>query len=79
MDLLNKLRTIAEDYAKKNEDEKYKIIKAILSEDNCFFKISPETALNILEDLGFKKEEGKEIYKHLISPESYLGTFKKVK
>ena len=53
------------------EKEKLETIKKILEEDTCFFKIDCDTAFSILRDLGFSKEESKEIYKELISSKYY--------
>lgn len=77
MDLLSKLRKIANDCAKKNGEEKYKIIVELLSMDDCFFHISFETAISILGDLGFSDEEAKSIYKELIGYRSYEDTSKR--
>lgn len=53
------------------EKEKIEIIKKLLEEDACFYKIDSDTALSILRDLGFSKEKSKEIYKELISSKYY--------
>ena len=53
------------------EKEKFETIKMILEEDECFFKMDCDTAFSILEDLGFSKEQSKEIYKELISSKHY--------
>lgn len=47
------------------------IIKKILVDDQCFFKLDATTAYNILLDLGFSKEESISIYKELISSKNY--------
>lgn len=53
------------------EKEKLEIIKKILEDDNCFFKMDSGIALSILFDLGLSKEESKKIYKELLSGKYY--------
>lgn len=69
--MLSKLRNIVNIFLERElsskEKEKYELIKTILSEDDCFFKIDADTACNIIKDLGFNKEETIEIYKELIN------------
>lgn len=54
--------------------EKYKLIKEILTEDDCFFHIKKDTAYTILEDLDFLKKEIPSIYEKLIAPDVYAKT-----
>lgn len=52
-----------------NDEEKLNkqlLIKRILSENNCFLKISIETAYSILNDLQVDKNKIKEVYNELI-------------
>lgn len=51
-----------------NEEElkKYQVIKKILSDDKCFFKMDIEYAYSILRDLGIPEEELKKYYSELI-------------
>ena len=42
------------------------LIKRILGENNCFLKISIETAYSILSDLQVDKSKIKEVYNELI-------------
>lgn len=46
---------------------KYGIIKKLLSDDKCFFKISFEDAYSILIDLGYDENEALDVYKKLVS------------
>ena len=46
--------------------EKQLLIRKILSDKDCFFKISIETAYSILRDLGIRKDKLKEVYSELI-------------
>ena len=50
---------------------KQSLIKKILSDDKCFFKISYEDAFNILNDLGYNDSDAMNIYKILLSPKEY--------
>lgn len=50
---------------------RYGIIKKLLSDDKCFFKISFEDAYNILIDLGYSENDAIDVYKKLVSPEEF--------
>lgn len=50
---------------------KQSVIKRLLSDDKCFFKISYEDAFNVLNDLGYKGEDASNVYKMLIHPKEY--------
>ena len=70
--MINDLREINKKLIKlyKNDDEKLRkqlLIKKILSEENCFFKMDIDTAFNILLDLQITNEEIKNVYKNLMS------------
>ncbi len=78
MEFLNKLRTLADYYYDNSKDEKYHIIKEMLKDNACFFKISSSTALSILDDLGFSEKEALEMYEKLISPGSYKKIYESV-
>ena len=56
---------------KDNAYIKQEIIKTLLKDDKCFFKISFEDAFNVLNDLGYKDSEATNIYKMLLSPNEY--------
>jgi len=58
---------------KRNE-----IIKKILTNDDCFFKMNKEDALLILYDIGIK-DNTEEIYSQLISREIYYDLYQKGK
>ena len=69
--MLDKLKKITDKYINLNKDnehelKKYKLIKEILKDEQCFFKIDIESAYAILRDLGIKEENLQEIYKELI-------------
>lgn len=46
------------------------LIKRILSEKNCFLKISVETAYSILRDLNVEESKLKQVYSELIDYKS---------
>ena len=48
-----------------------KIINKILEDDTCFFKITKEDAIIILEDIGISKGNIESIYSNLISIDNY--------
>ncbi len=53
---------------KNNRDiEKHLLIKELLQDKQCFFKLDIETSYAILRDLGFKEDELKMVYLELIS------------
>ncbi len=54
--------------------EKYKIIKELLKEDDCFFCMKKDTAYALLEDLDFLKKEVPHLYEQLTSSDVYLQT-----
>ena len=70
--MLNKLRQINQDKINKEEDLlNQQMIKILLSKDDCFFEVPMETALSILQKLGFDEKDSMEIYKELISEREY--------
>lgn len=71
--MLNKLRTINQDKINKGEDlNNQHLIKILLSRDDCFFVMPMETALSVLEKLGFDEEESKKLCTSLISSDEYI-------
>lgn len=53
-------------------DDEFKLLKLsfirkILEDDKCFFKMNVEDAYNIFDDLGYNKEEFKNIYANLMN------------
>ena len=52
-----------------NDERKRKLINSIIKEDNWYLKISLDTFVSILLDLGYKKEEAIFIFKTLNMPE----------
>ncbi len=73
--MLNQLRKINQNLMvkyqlEKQEDKllKQQVIGQILQNDNCFFEMSIEIAYSILTDLGYKKEELKQVYLELTKP-----------
>ena len=73
--MLEKLRHINDKFLeiKTDNDElkKHQLIRKILNDDKCFFKMSVEQAYAILRDLDFSEEELKEIYSELIDYKNY--------
>lgn len=51
------------------ELNKQKLIEKILSEKNCFLKMSIEDAYSILRDLKIPEDQIEDIYSNLIDPE----------
>ena len=64
IDLIEKYQNDTESF------EKQLLIKKILSDKECFFKMSIETAYAILKDLGIAKDKLKEVYSELIDYKS---------
>lgn len=56
-----------------NHDEKYKLIKDILSNEKCFFEMTAETSINILIDLGYTEENAKKVYLKLTNKDNFLA------
>lgn len=56
--------------------KKYYLIKELLKDDKCFFKISMNDACNILDNLGV--EDPREYYKTLICAENFNIVNKKI-
>lgn len=54
---------------KNDKDNLYRqnLIKKLLSDKECFFKISIEEAYSILTDLEYEEKELKDIYMNLVS------------
>lgn len=68
--MIEKLRKINEDILNTSKDEsvlnKNRIIKTIMLDDNCFFKMSIEDAYAILRDLDIPESDVKYIYLKVI-------------
>lgn len=73
--MLNELRALNETYVKKanNDDElkKQMLIKELLKNDRCFFKISIKDAYSILRDLKIKQDKLKIVYEKLIEESNF--------
>ena len=73
--MLNELRALNETYIKKasNEEElkKQMLIKELLKNDRCFFKISIKDAYSILRDLRIKQDKLKIVYEKLIEESNF--------
>ncbi len=73
--MLNELRALNETYIKKasNDDElkKQMLIKELLKNDRCFFKISIKDAYSILRDLRIKQDKLKIVYEKLIEESNF--------
>lgn len=52
--------------------KKQMVIKTLLSNDDCFFKISMEDALNLILSLGYSQIEAFKIYKKLTSSSEFI-------
>ncbi len=68
--MIEKLRSINEDILATSKDEeilnRHMIIKIILLDDNCFFKMNVEDAYAIMRDLGIPETELKYMYLKLV-------------
>ena len=64
----NKLLEIRRD---ENDKVKHQLIKKILNDDKCFFKMGIEQAYAILRDLDFSEDELKGVYSELIDYKNY--------
>lgn len=75
--MINKLKKINEELIEsitdQKEREKQLIIKKILKEKNCFFKMDIYAAFLILSDLKIKEEEIKRIYEELIDSKNFIN------
>lgn len=76
MTQLNELRIMNDtmiQYLKKigMNCSRYELIKKILSDDACFFKIDKEDAYIILEDIGIENNQIEETYSKLISSDIF--------
>lgn len=73
--MLNKLRELNNKILLKTTNnkvrEKHELIKKILADDKCFFKINIETAYAILRELNIPEENLKTYYMNLISSTNY--------
>ena len=52
--------------------EKQLLIKKVLNEDKCFFKINIDDAYMILHELGYEEKDFKNIYEQLLDSKNYL-------
>ena len=76
MTQLNELRILNDStilYLKKIKKEynKNRIIKNILSDDACFFKMNREDAFQVLNNIGIVEAEIENVYKELISRKEF--------
>lgn len=74
--MIEKLKKINDKYIELNKDnevnlKKHVLIKQILNDSRCFFKMDIENAYAILRDLGIKEENLQEIYKELIDIKNF--------
>lgn len=60
-----------EQVSSPDDKEKCDVIKELLEDDDCFFKLETKTALGMLEYLGVDKEDSIDTYFELISPENH--------
>ena len=74
-DINNKLINYYENIHDEKNLKKHLIIRDILKNEDCFFKMSIDEAFSILKDL--KIENVKQEYQQLISPSNYQKLRKK--
>ncbi len=73
--MIEKLKVINDKLIELNtnnekELKKHKLIKKILNDDKCFFKMEIKYAYSILRDLGIKEQDLKKVYMELINPKN---------
>lgn len=71
MNLIEQIRECSSKKLNTEHSEKYRIINEILQSDDCFFNMKIETALSILNDLGYSNSDAIKLYYDLISLDSY--------
>lgn len=76
--MINKLKEINNKILENNLEnaevlKKHQIIKKILDEDKCFFKMSIENAYAILRDLTIKEEDLQMVYMELIDDSQFIS------
>lgn len=76
MEILNELRLKCDEILKTSNDEKYIYIKKILENDNCFFIMNMEIAIDILESLGINNPL--DYYSQLISYDNIEKNYVKI-
>ncbi len=69
--MIDKLKMITEKYIEENNNnpdelKKYKLIKEILNQKDCFLNMSIEYAYSILRDLHVPENELKNVYIKLL-------------
>ena len=69
--LYNIVSILIEKEQNPKEKAKYNLIKQILKDKDCFFKLDAETSCTIIRDLGFDKKETLDIYQELISQKNF--------
>lgn len=67
--MLEQLRTIVKDLMEKKDSNfnKYSLINDILSNDECFNELDMDTAVSILQDLGYSYEDSIKIYTYMVN------------
>jgi hypothetical protein len=66
--MLNKLRELTQELLNKNDEnfKKYSIISDILKNDKCFYEMDMDTAISILNDLGYSYNDSLRIYTYFL-------------
>lgn len=67
----NLIRIKSQNIETKEDQEKIDLIKDLLKEKDCFFKLPLATAIGILEFLGVKEEKMISFYQEIISYEQF--------
>lgn len=67
--MLEQLRTIVKDLMEKKVSNfnKYSLINDILNNDECFNELDMDTAVSILQDLGYSYEDSIKIYTYMVN------------
>lgn len=76
--MINKLKEINNKILENNLEnaevlKKHQIIKKILDEDKCFFRMPIENAYAILRDLTIKEEDLQMVYMELIDDSQFIS------
>lgn len=67
--MLEQLRTIVKELMEKKDSNfnKYSLINDILNNDECFNELDMDTAVSILQDLGYSYEDSIKIYTYMVN------------
>ena len=70
--MLEEIKNKCNKLIEETDDKKYKLIKDMLSNDNCFFDMPTDTALSILIDLGYSETDAIKKYILLTKRDNFV-------